>query len=217
MAERIDLRIAQKIQVSRDEKTWYNASIQNTGPNVLYITIPYLREHPLVLRRGDKVQVRFFLDDSSYHFETQVTGEAADNIHLYRLAYPDQITRVQQRDYVRLPVMLDVEYAPADAGAGAQDPAFTRATSVDISGGGMKLAVKQRVRENSSLLLRFVLPLKSKPEFLELKARVIRCIRTDSRREVYHLGLRYESINLRQQDIIVRFIFEKMALQKRLL
>jgi len=218
LAERGYLSMTQKIQVSRDGKTWFNSSIQDLRPETFSITTPYLKERPLVVFRGDHVEVRFFKGDCSYHFKTLVTGEAKDNIRLLRLAYPEQITRIQQRMHVRLPVALNVDYAPVKRDAGGRDsPDFTRASSVDISGGGMKLAVRQPVGEKELLLLKFNLPLKNKPEYLELPARVIRCTIIDLKTKTYHLGLRYDNINRRQQDIIVRFIFEKMALQKRLL
>lgn len=217
MAERVKLHVMQKIQVSRDGETWYNASIQNVTANLVYITIPYRRESPLLLRRGDTVQVRFFKEDSSYHFETQVIGETKEKIELYRIGHPEHITRVQQRMHVRMPVILDTEYALAEEQVEKEkSPSFTRATAVDLSGGGMKLALRRRIPENTMLLLRFTLPLQSKPEKLELEARVIRCVRVDQKRDLYHLGLKFENINHRQQDIIVRFIFQKMSLCKRM-
>jgi len=217
LAGRKLLGINQKIQVSRDGKTWFNSSIQDLRPDTFSITTPYLKEHPLAVFRGERIEVRFFKDDSSYQFETRVTGEVRDNIRLIRLACPEQITRIQQRNHVRLPVVLDVQYAPVKrAGEDGEYPAFTRASSVDISGGGMKLAVRRPVGEKEKLTLKFYLPLKSKPEYLEMGARVIRCTRIDPQREMYHLGLRFDSITRCQQDIIVRFIFEKMAMQKRL-
>jgi len=120
--------------------------------------------------------------------------------------------------HVRLPVVLDVEYAPIKRDASGEGcPAFVRASSVDISGGGMKLAVRKPVGEKEMLALKFYLPIKNNPEYLELGARVIRCTMIDPKTKMYHLGLKYDNINRRQQDIIVRFIFEKMAMQKRLL
>lgn len=219
MAEQVDLRIAQRIQVTRDGKTWFNSIIQDIRGNAVYIATPYLKERPLVLYRGEQVQVRFFMDDSSYLFETRVTGEATSNIKMYRLAYPGEIERVQQRMHVRLSVVLDAEYAipEQEEEERKKRPSFTKATTVDLSGGGMKLMVREMIKEDSLLLLKFTLPLKNKPEQLELEARVIRCIKTNPDSELYNLGLRFENLTFHQEDIMVRFIFEKMARQKRLL
>lgn len=218
MAERRYLSITQKILISRDGKTWFNSSIQDLLPDTFSITTPYLKEQPLVVYKGDPVKVIFYKSDCSYQFETYITGEARDNIRLLQLAYPEQIIRIQQRMHVRLPILLDVSYALVKKDAnGGDSPNFVLASSVDISGAGMKLAVRQPVGERERLLLKFYLPLKDKPEYLELAARVVRCTMIDEKTKVYHLGLKYDSISRRQQDIIVRFIFEKMAVQKQLL
>ena len=237
MVVQVDLQIAQKIQITRDGNTWFHSSIQDIRGNEVYIAMPYLKERPLVLSRGVEVQVRFFMDDCSYLFQTRVTGEVTSNIKMFRLAYPGEFQRVQQRMHVRLEVMLDVEYAlpEKEQGAGGKTskgkgthpvlpaskrnkkPYFTRGAAVDISGGGMKLVARESIKEGSRLLLRFTLPLKSKPEQLQLEARVIRCIKAEPDREMYNLGLVFENPTFQQEDIIVRYIFEKTAEQKRLL
>lgn len=237
MVAQVDLRIAQKIQITRDGSTWYDSSIQDIRGSDIYIAIPYMKEHPLVLSRGVQVQVRFLMDDCSYLFETRVIGEVTSNIKMIRLDYPGEFKRVQQRMHVRLAVVLDVEYAAPEREQGAggracggkgkhpvlpankrnKKPSFTKSTAVDISGGGMKLVVRENIKEGSRLLLRFVLPLKSKPEQLQLEALVTRCIKADPDREVYNLGLRFENQTFHQEDIIVRYIYEKTAEQKRLM
>lgn len=219
MLEQPGLHVTQKIQVSKDGHMWFNSNIQDIRENSIYIAIPYAREQPLVLYKGERVMVRFSMDDSSYMFESTVTGEATSNIKMFRLSYPKEFTRVQQRSHVRLPVILDVQYyipesSPADK---KKPPEFKKATAVDISGGGMKLRVREKVNENTLVRLKFTLPFKNKPEQMELNARVMRCIKADPNREVYHLGLKFEDLVYREEDIIVRFVFEKMAQQKRLL
>ncbi|MBF7081945.1 PilZ domain-containing protein [Desulfallas sp. Bu1-1] len=216
MPEQVTLRISQKIQVAKkDSKDLFNSSIQDIKNGVISIAMPYLKERPMVLRRNDEVTVRFTLDESSYMFETRVLGEARDNIILYRLAYPAEINRVQQRMHVRLQVMMDIQYAVLERDNKAMT--YKKATTVDISGGGMKIAVRKRIKENTLIKVIFTLPLRSRPERMELAARVVRSQKVDPGKELYHLGIKFENINFGQEDKIVRFIFEKMAQQKRLL
>lgn len=212
------LSINQKIQVSKDGNTWFNSSIQDLKANTFSITAPSPEEHSLAVSKGDLVRVRFFMSDSSYQFEAYVIDEVKDNISLIQLTYPEQITRIQQRTHVRLPVLLDVDYSISkkDAGAGNKQK-FIKASALEISGAGMKLAVRQPVEKKEIMLLKFSLPLKSKTEKLELIARVIRCTIIDDKIEVYHLGLKFIGISRYQQDIIVKFVFERMAIQKLLL
>lgn len=216
MPEDVTLRIGQKIQVARrDRKEMFHSSVQDLKGDAIYITMPYHQERPLVLHRDDEVTVRFTLEESGYMFETRVLGETRDNIVLYRLARPAEITRVQQRMHVRLPVSMDVQYAVP--GRDNKTVTYQKATSVNISGGGMKLAVREQIKDNTPIRLKFALPLRDKPETMELDARVIRSEKAGSGEQLYHLGVKFENINLGQEDKIVRFVFETMARQKRLL
>jgi len=214
LTEEATLFVNQKIQVLKKEgRDWFISSIQDIRGGVISIAIPYLGERPLILRAGDEIKVRFTMENCSYIFDTKVIGEATDNIKLYRLAYPEAIDRVQQRMHVRLPVMLDVEYTVP-----GRDPKKTslKAVTVDLSGGGAKLAVRERINENTRLLLKFTLPLRSRPEPLELEALVVRSMKVEPERELYHLGVKFINTTRHQEDLIVRFVFEKMAQQKRL-
>lgn len=215
MVKQMDLRISQKIQISTKEREeWFNSNVQDIRENVISIGIPYFKEQPLMLHRGDEVRVRFITESAKYSFSTRVTGEVKDNIDLYQLAYPNEISRIQQRNYVRLPVLLDVEYFFQEHDKKRVKP--KKATTVDLSGGGMRIAVRERIQGNTRLVLKFTLPLQRKNENIELLSRVIRFEVIEPDRELYHLALVFENITYHQEDLIIRFIFEKMAQQKRL-
>lgn len=217
LVEKIPLRIGQKLQIRRkDAKEWFNSAIQEIRDGYIHIMMPFLKERPLVLRRNEKVVIRFFSEHSSFTFDTNVIGELADNIKLYRLDYPQEINRVQQRDHVRLPVIIDVEYVILEEKEKEKKANYKKTTTVDLSGGGMKLLTREKIEPGTLLLLVFSLPLKNRPELIEIKSLVVRCIKVEPTREVYHLGIKFENINLSQEDKIVRYVFEKMAQQKRL-
>lgn len=213
MPEEIKLRINQKIQVAREnDDVWFNSIIQDTGAENISISIPYNKERPLVLQQDDSVRVRLATKDASFVFNTQISGVVMDKIKLYQLAYPREITRIQHRKHVRFQVIsLDVKYARVE-----DKNNYAKGTVIDISGGGIKLAVSEKIQENNHLLLKFTLPLQSKPELIQVKAIVVRSTKAEPDREIYHLGLKFEDITYQQQDLIVRYIFERMAQQRRL-
>ena len=219
MVEKLPLNISQKIQIRRkDAKEWFNSSVQDIRDgHYININMPFIKERPLVLRRNEKVVVRFFSEQSSFNFSTKVIGEVSDNIKLYRLDYPQEIIRVQQRNHVRLPIILDIKYTlPEENKDNKKKIIFRKTTTVDLSGGGMKLLTREKIEPGTKILLVFSLPLKNRPELIEINSLVARCIKVEPDREVYHIGIKFKDINLNQEDKIVRFIFEKMAQQKRL-
>ncbi|AGL01639.1 flagellar brake protein [Desulfoscipio gibsoniae] len=213
MPEELKLHINQKIQVAKENNDiWFNSIIQDTGMETISIAIPYNKERPLVLYQNEIIRVRVVAKNASFMFSTQVIGLVMDKIKLYQLAYPKEIIRIQQRKHFRLQVIsMDVEYACQE-----DKSKYNKGTVIDISGGGMKLAVSKKIRKHERLLLKFNLPLQNKPELIQVKAIVVRSEKAEPDREIYHLGLKYENITYKEQDLIVRYIFERMAQQKRL-
>lgn len=207
----VGLYINLKIDVARaGEYDYYQSVVQDVDEDSFYISVPYLRRVPLRLMRGERVVVRFAGENESYMFETRVIGLYRDKITLYRLAAPAALERVQRRSYVRLPVAMEVSIA--EMPERGYSPRYKKATALDISAGGMRIAVKTPYREGTIFFVRFVLPIKDGQSEMILKARAIRCITVRNEDEViYHLGLEFIDISQRQRDMIVGFIFDRMT------
>lgn len=209
------LEVNLKISVARQgDDEWYASSVQDFGEDWLDIAVPYYQEVPLVLRVGELVSVKFFHRDGVFLFTTRVIDRRSDNIRLYRLAMPAEVRRIQQRRYVRLPVMIEAEYAEQPQQEG-EKPRYYKTTILDISAGGVKLALERQYEKGTVLLLRFSISIKDKVHEFELKARVVRNEPVEaSGRALYHTGVQFLDINRNQEDIIVRFIFQKMSEQR---
>jgi len=213
LPEEFKLRINQKIQVAKmRDDLWFNSIILDTGAETISIAIPFDKERPLVLYQDEIVRIRLAANNASYLFSTKVTGVVLDKIKLYQLVYPKNITRIQQRKHVRFQIIsMDVEYARQE-----DRNNYTKGTVIDISGGGMKMAVRKNIPKHERIFLKLVLRLQNSTELILVKAIVVRSEKAQPDREIYHLGLRYEDITNKQQDLIVRYVFERMAQQRRL-
>lgn len=209
-----ELRINQKIQVALEgERDWYASTIQDIKAGELHIALPRLRGDVLVLSPGDNVKVRFSDENASFVFPARYVGRTAEKIPLYRLARTGEIQRVQQRRHVRLKTVLEVRYAhPVEK---KRRPGYKKACTVDISGGGMRLAVDEPVLPGKELLLEFTLPLRAGARKMELRGRVVRLFEMENSGS-YHVALEFTGISRAQQDLIVRYIFQRMAEQARL-
>lgn len=209
------LRINLNIKVSRaaGENDWYASSVQDLSPNSFFISVPTQGPNPLVLGMGERVLVTFVAEMSRYEFDTKVVGWRQDNIPLYELALPDEVRRIQLREFVRVPVIMDVDYA-LDTGEGER-PAYKKCTSLDLSGGGIRLLLKKEIPTGSRLALRFTLPLKTGAEVMEVKGKVVRSW-SDPDTGNYQCGVQFVGISRRQQDLIVRYVLFKLSEQRRL-
>lgn len=208
------IQINLKIRVNRKgEKNWYASSVQDIDRNSFSISIPTLGASPLILKPGEQVNIAFVLEMSRFEFETKVIGRRYDNIPLYVMALPKRYVRVQLREFVRIPVILEVKYAvlPDDG----KQPTFNICSSLDLSGGGMKLLLEEKYPESDKLILRFTLPFKTCAEEIEAVGRVVRVWR-ETESTLYQTAVKFERISRKQQDLIVRFILMKMSEQRRL-
>lgn len=213
--EKPTIQVNQNIKVALhdDEAEWYVANIQDITGYDFCISIPTKASRPLVLSNGDLLKVSFIKGPSRYEFETKVTGWRYDNIPLYALALPKEYKRVQLREFVRIPLILDVAYAEVPE-AGKQ-PEFFESNSVDLSGGGMRLLLDKEYPAGTRLILKFTLALKTGDRDLEVVGKVVRTW-PDERLKCHHTAIQFVEINRGKQDIIARYVFMKLSERRRL-
>lgn len=216
MPEMLNLTLNQKLSISKDGVDWYTTSVQEYGEDRFSIAMPYQKSQPLILYRGENVTVRFAGENASYQFKTRVMGRTEDRIPLYVLAMPKKVDRIQQRKFVRIPISIPVKYAVEPDGD--EKPEFKEAFTVNLSAGGMKLALKAPFKEGATLLLRFQLEIKEQVLTFELKGKIVRLEVKElkDKRRVYHAGIEFLDISRNTQDKIMRFIFARMAKQNQL-
>lgn len=214
------LRIGQKIHIMPfHEDEQYISSVYDMDEKGIYIPIPLSGSRPLVLHREEKIRIKYMSEDGAFTFVTKAIGRMAKEnaLPMYVVEHPKKsdITRVQLRQFVRVPVLLEVQYAPPPASN--EKPVFQKASTVDLSGGGMKLAFKEKIDNGSNLLISFHLPLKNKKkqQDLSLLGRVIRCDLVDADMGTYHASIQFLDIRPPQQDLIMAYVFERMVEIKR--
>ena len=208
------IRINQKIQVNllSGKEDSYVSDVQYIKDQELIISIPTNGTTSLPLNNGDLIQVSFVSDSSRYVFETRVIGWRYDNT-MYALTLPEVCRRVQLRKFARVPTVLEVMYAEVpDEGKKYE---FIKSTSLDLSGGGIRLMLKKDLPAGARLLVRINIPLKNRLECLEIKAKVVRTL-PDEYLKLSHTAVQFIDISRKQQDLIVRYTFAKMSEQRRL-
>jgi len=215
LVEEMVLKINQNILAARAgvEDIWYSSSIQDVADNEFCISVPTRGASPMVLKKGDLIKITLIAGVSRYEFEAKVTGLRHDNIPLYVLDPPKDYNRIQLREFVRLPIVLEINYA--EEPSEGKEPVFSKGNSLDLSGGGIRLLSHKPFLENTILLLKITLPLKTGREFFEVRGRVARSW-PDEDLGLFQVAVQFIEISRTLQDRIVRFIFMKMSEQRRL-
>ncbi|MFZ5646600.1 MAG: flagellar brake protein [Bacillota bacterium] len=209
------LKARQKIYVYRnDGKDQYSSVIESIKNDEITIALPLSHSSPLQARVGDLLTVRLPGDAHCFEFTTKVKGLKIDNVPLYVLSYPSEIKRVQLRQHVRLDVLLDVEYCLPPKPSEKQR--YIKATTLNISAGGMKLSVPEPVSEGSIIMVKFDLTVKGTAHSFQLESKVVRVQAIEYKKDkFYHIGLQFTNISNSQKDIIYQFIFGRMAELRR--
>lgn len=202
--------------VSNNDRDWYITSVQEIHKDKILIAMPYQRSQPMFLNEGDKIIVRYASDDATYSFQTKVLGFTEDKVPLYAIAKPGGVQRVQQRDFVRLPISIPVKCAVVEEDNDNLE--YFKAYSIDISGGGMKLALNDPYRPGVELIVSFQLNSEGTPLDFKMHCKVVRLEvrKLDNKRKIFHTGVKFLNISPGEQDRIVAYIFSRMAKQKRL-
>ena len=171
-----------------------------------------------VLLAGDEVEVTCNREDARYEFTTRVLRYLGDPPR-YLLAYPEDYRRIQVRSHVRVRAALDFRYAPWPAADWPHRPPrpHKKGVTVDISGGGAQVMLREPVDKDSLLYLEMHLPGRRHQHLpLRLAGRVKRV----SPRQIdgltrYDVGLAFENITEKQEDQIVAFVFQRLLEERR--
>ena len=125
------------------------------------------------------------------------------------LAKPDEITRIQRRNFVRVPCDIDATVrvlSVAENGSGDSFPDAYSATIEDISAGGVQLKGSENLPLATNVELLFTLP-DTETTMNEVFAEVVRG--SDSEQPPYVLGLEFTSITENKRNDIIQYVYDR--------
>lgn len=159
------------------------------------------------LHEDEAMRVFFFQGDNQlFAFDTKVVKRISDAQMTLRYAFnlPDEkkIKRIQRREYLRVPEMIEVTVLAAD---GESFESF-ETTSLDVSAGGMKIiANRAPVEVDESLVVVFrIEDEQGSPQLFRIKSRLVRVHKQEVKEE---LSLAFEDLAPRDQETILRYCF----------
>jgi c-di-GMP-binding flagellar brake protein YcgR len=233
----MEFEIGRKLYVAQDkEEASYVTSVQDVSDQHILAGIPYYRSHPMILGVGDGVLVTYVSGEAVYRFSSVCRGRKVDRVPLYLLDRPEteKVERIQRRQMVRVPVVMDVfaaektdEFDPirdklsdgqhycADAGrASAQ---YHRWFSADLSGGGIRLVCDHPLVPGTWLVLEFTLAGYGSSRKITTLGRAKRLMELeDDDLNRFAVGIEFEGLAKADEDAIVAHLFRKMVEDRRL-
>ncbi|WP_297416915.1 PilZ domain-containing protein [Clostridium sp.] len=209
--QNFNLKINDRIEVVAGEKS-YKALIMDIQDEFLRINLPVCDGNYLMLHAREKVEINSYLDAGRcYSFFCQVISKGKEgNILYYTLSKPFDIRKIQRRNFFRVSIVSPIEYKIVTNidEEDFDDIPYKEGLMVDLSGGGIKLKVKEKIDKSDLLLVNLKL---SKVHF-EIKCDVVRIEDTLDKEKLF--GLRFIDITPTQSEKIIQELFEIMRKQR---
>jgi c-di-GMP-binding flagellar brake protein YcgR len=113
------------------------------------------------------------------------------------------MTNAQKRNFVRLDVMFTIEYYKIDDDV--LEPQIFKATSRDISGGGMRFHSKEIIELDTELEMKLNLTSHNQ---VSVCGKVVRCFPMDTI-PGYSIGVEFILLDKKDREKIIKFIFDR--------
>lgn len=176
--------------------------VEGMDENHLYISVPMYRGEIIPLRTGQSVKIYLNEKEMTYAFTTPILGRRWQNIPLLVIQKPEAFIKIQRRNYMRLPVKLDLYFRIT-----GDESDFKKGETIDISGGGVLFVTEENVEERQILEVELYLP-NRKPFFC--RAKVIRLLEKAKKKgDKNKVAVEYYEMTEGKRDKIINYIFEK--------
>lgn len=201
------------ISLTKDERVeQYSSRIEEvTGANMA-IAMPLSKGYPIMLSPGDLFDGRIIKDGAMYGFRSRFLDKKLQPVPVWIVSLPQQLTKIQQRAFVRIDARLPVDITCADNNELADDPEVLSVWTKDISGGGMQLIVNTRLKIGELLHLTFKLP---DPPEIHATGEIIRIHQPEPERQLFWIGVYFTEILEKDRTRIIRYIFQKQLERRR--
>lgn len=206
------LQPGQKILVSGpNTEVKFISYIRDTGSGEIRIDIPACRhsvvnQDPFVLNAGDMVRVQMSVEDHLYEFISRVLAPGSGGSRHIVLAFPGHIKKIDKRRYIRTDKLLMVQYALLPNPG--EEPALKKAEALNISAGGMKLAVPEFIEKGTEIILQFILPAGNNYRKMKAVSIITRTesVSSSALPHIYHVGVKFANIRKSDLDTIQKYV-----------
>ena len=201
---RIEVRIK-----GYDESPRFATKVEGVSKSGYWIYAPYTDDWRSMIRKGDEIEVAYPYRGAIYHYYSEVIGESGRRVKLLEISEPLFIRREQRRGFVRVPILLDVQYAPNHGDNG--EVQWESGVAVDISGGGTCIFLADPPSWlKCGETLKLVLPIGPDGGPFKVSAEIVRIEESDGPEQPgVSVGLSFIGITDREETAIVRFVFDR--------
>lgn len=218
MNVKIQFLVNNKIEIDFKNEL-YKCNIQDVTDEYIAISIPVNDGKYLPLAKGEMVKVLYYYGKDIYKFDTVVIGRKIERILMIMLKKPERVIMIQRRSFARVPFMINVYCALIRTEKSINtindnQIDFFDAYTLDISGGGLRIAVDRKLEKKIQRgnILMLTIPIEN--ENLTIEAKIAR-VENDRKNPKIICGLTFLDLDKKTREAIVKLVFEIMREQMR--
>lgn len=199
------------IIVEKGDKTEvYHSRIEDITKSNLIIAMPMIKGCPIFLYPDDIFYGKVIDDHCVFKFELRYIDKKFTPLPVWITTIPTEFSKIQQREFVRVGAFIDSSVEVLDKDEDMKVISEIKATTRDISGGGVQVTSHEPIALGSIVKLSFLIP----EGALTATCEVVRSS-FQAEAEVYWTGLKYLNINEADRSKLIRYIFHLQIEKKR--
>jgi c-di-GMP-binding flagellar brake protein YcgR len=183
-----------------DYKGKYKTHVDEVGEKRVSIFAPSHMGEIVPLREGTRVEIVFWDEIASYAMETVIEQRIAVPVQIFVLEFPDDIRRVQRRNFVRVAAYYPVSFQVVER-TGLSN--MLKGNMLDLSGGGMRFQTSEKIEKDALIYTFFQLPTGE----IKTPARVCRVEPIEDTRKS-SVSVEFYQISDRERNRITRCVFD---------
>ncbi|NPV28226.1 MAG: hypothetical protein HPY58_00950 [Firmicutes bacterium] len=211
-----ELKINQRVEIQLRDSSYagsYPSRVEEIFPDKIVFAAPLKKGTLIPLRKGDTITVNYWGQTGSYSFTTRVIKTQVQQVPVIIAERPREVTRIQRRNYLRIPVALPLTFSILEDLEHAARSEIFRAETVDLSGGGVMIKSPVKLSKDEYLEIELTLPRKGT---INLVGRVVRTQETKDQGGLFYLvGIDFVVIDESDRDRIIAFVFERQRELRR--
>lgn len=167
--------------------------------------MPMSKSVPIILMSGTRFYGRTIVDGTVWQFNSTFLDKKLLPLPVWIIDYPSDLKKIQLRSFVRIDTALPVKIDVLPEAEGGETVSLTASTK-DISGGGMQLALRKSLPLGTKIAVAFELPNMGE---ITTEGTVVRIEKSADC--IFTAGIRFIDIPERERDKIIKFIFRKQC------
>lgn len=210
----INQRVEVTVEGQNSSGSPFTCWVQDVDRDLLTLAAPMKQGYFVHIPVGAGVSVLFSNERRLYFLFGSVQGyESEPPVIIVKME--DESRILQRREHFRWSANLAVEYAHLDPGSSREPEEippqeWRKATTTDISAGGLQLVGRERMEPGRILWLKVFLPCLEAPA----QGEVIRAAGLENG-SIHFAGIMFTRITQAMQDAIVRYIYQQEILERR--